>query len=441
MKKEKVIVIGAGMAGIMAGRTLLDAGYEVVVLEARDRVGGRTHTDHSLGDSVDLGGAWIHGVDGNPLTPLAEELNIETGHTDFLNRTGHAVQSYDDDGTPLDQKEYAKGLQLALGSFYLASGSELYDRPKRFKSFKDLYDHGLPKPKGLSRAAELGFKYQSLISTEYVSAADAEEIDYTLHQHVMLPGGDFLVHGGGFNKITDHLAAGLDIRTGSPVRKITTGASHVQIEVETEKDPIVCDRVVITVPLGVLQSGQITFDPPLPKEKQETIGRIGFGVYEKIAMRFDRFYWPKEPQRFNYMSTGEPSLFHAWLNIGHYTGEPIIVAYHSHRRAKHINTLSDDELLEQTLHAMQIMFGNNGFGDIPQPEAYVRTGWEHDPYSCGSYSFDRVGQRPEDRRTLAKHVDSRLFFAGEATHPKFYGTIHGAYETGIRAAQEIISAD
>ena len=97
----KIIVIGAGMAGISAGRTLQDAGQDVTLLEARARVGGRTHTDRSLGNHVDLGASWIHGFDGNPMTPFAKKLNIDTGYTDFLNRSETAVSAYHEDGTPL----------------------------------------------------------------------------------------------------------------------------------------------------------------------------------------------------------------------------------------------------------------------------------------------------------------------------------------------------
>ncbi|MEM7344532.1 MAG: NAD(P)/FAD-dependent oxidoreductase [Chloroflexota bacterium] len=200
-----------------------------------------------------------------------------------------------------------------------------------------------------------------------------------------------------------------------------------------------CDRVVVSVPLGVLKGQSITFTPALPAEKAGAIARIGFGNYEKIAMRFDKFYWPREPQRFNYLSSGEPSLFHAWLNVGHYTGDPILVAYHAGRRARHINQLSDDELVTQVVDVMQRMFGGNGFGTIPMPEAYVRTNWQADPFSQGSYSFNQVGQLPEDRLTLAQPINNRLFFAGEASHPHFYASVHGAYETGVRAAREIIT--
>ena len=425
------------MAGISAGKTLHDAGVDVTILEARERVGGRTHTDRSLGNHVDLGASWIHGFDGNPMTSLARKLNIETGYTDFLNRSQTAVSAYKEDGTPLDLADYSEGQLLANAAFLNAEASELYTKPQDATSLKDWIDHGFPKPENLSEAAEWGFYYYSTIRMEYTNAADWDLIDWNLGQsYANLPGGDHVVYGGGFNMITDHLAKGLDIRTGTAVSKIITHQNKVTLE--TSAGTMTCGKVVITVPLGILKSQSIIFDPPLPNEKQDAINRIGYGNYEKLALRFDKFYWPKEAQRFNYLSTGEPSLFHAWFNLGHYTGDPLIISYHAGRRARHINTLSDGELVEQTVEVMQRIFGDNGFGDIPAPLAYVRSNWQADPFSQGSYSFDQVGQLPTDRKTLGETVNGRLYFAGEATHPHFYATVHGAYETGVRAARKIL---
>ncbi|MEM7117902.1 MAG: FAD-dependent oxidoreductase [Chloroflexota bacterium] len=432
----KVVVIGAGMAGIMAAQTLHDAGLDVVLLEARNRIGGRTHTDHSLGAPIDLGAAWVHGIDGNPLTPIAQQLGVDWGHTDFLNRSGTVVQAYDEDGRPLDQAEYAAGLQLGLGAFALAAGSQLYDLPQSVQTFRDLLDAGMPKPDNLSPAAEQGFYYQTVIHTEYVSAADAEQISARLSgSYVSLTGGDYLLHGGGFNALTDHLVAGLDVRLETAVSHITLSDNNIILQ--TSVGELTADYAVLAVPLGVLKQGSIDFDPPLPAEKTAVIERIGFGSYEKIALRFDKFYWPRAQQRFNYLSTGDPSLFHAWLNVGYYTGEPIIISYHAHRRARRINEMSDAELVAQVVEKMTLMFGDE-FGPVPEPVAYARTNWEGDPFSRGSYSFDSVGQLPNDRNVLAAGVNGRIFFAGEATHPHFYATVHGAYETGIRAAREII---
>ena len=437
---ENIIVVGAGMAGIMAARTLRGAGYEVTILEARDRIGGRTHTNHALDSPVDLGAAWIHGADGNPLMLLARELNLSLGYTDFLNRSISAVQAYDEDGSPLDQAEYANGISMALGAFYNAAGSELYTRSEKARTLKDWLEYGLPKPDHFfSRTEMLGFRYYSLISSEYVNAADWDLIDWNLsNSHVELPGGDHLLYGSGFEAIIEYLFKGVsDLRLDTAVTRITVTDGGVALD--TSDGQFTCDRLVLTVPLGVLKKQAITFDPPLPAAKTGAIERIGFGNYEKLALRFDKFYWPKSAQRFNYLSTGEPSLFHAWLNLGHYSGEPVIILYHAGRRARHINQLSDDELIDHTLEVMQRIFGDNGFGKIPAPKAYVRTNWQADPFAQGSYSFDQIGQRPGDRRLLAEPVGERLFFAGEASHPHYYATVHGAYETGIRAAREIIA--
>lgn len=435
----KTIIIGAGMAGLIAARTLVDAGHEAVVLEARARVGGRTHTDRSLGVHADLGASWIHGTDGNPLTAMAEAAGVEMAYTDFLNRSETAVQAYDHDGTPLDQAEYTKGQLLANAAFVHAEGSILYTPPNKAKTLKDWVEHGFPKPDNLSRAAELGFHYYTLIRSEYTDAADWDTIDWNIaDSYAPLPGGDHLLFGGGFNGLTDHVAEGLDVRLETAVSQISHSKEGVTLQ--TSAGEMTCDYVVVTVPLGVLKSGAIHFSPELPKEKLGAIERVGFGHYEKLVMRFDKFYWPKEAQRFNYLSEGEPTLFNAWLNLGHYTGEPVIVAYHAGRRARHINQWSDGDLIENTIEVMQRIFGDNGFGDIPAPEAYLRTNWQSDPFSLGSYSFDQVGQKPNDRKILAKGVNGRLFFAGEATHPHYYATVHGAYETGVRAAREVLGA-
>ena len=436
MMTQHILIIGAGMAGIMAGRTLQEAGHSVAIVEGRARIGGRTHTDSTLGPDIDMGGAWIHGPHGNPLTPLAAQYGVGTGYTDFHNETGDKVLAFDGHGRQLDTAAYTRGEQIFRGALAHLHGSILHQMPPdECQSLADLHAHGLPHVnlEALSEDERLGYYYAGFLRPQYEDATDLHLIDWRQGKsYIKLPGGDLLVHGGGYGKLIRGLAEGLTIHTDCAVRHIRYGAEGVTLT--TTQGEMTADRVVITVPLGVLQAGHITFEPPLPEEKTAAIGRLGMGFYEKIALKFPHIFWPLRPHRFNYLPEGERPLYTSWLNNAHYSGQPVLVAYHSGSRAQYINQLSDEDLIAGCMETLRKLFG----ADIPDPIGYVRTGWAQDPFSCGSYSYGKVGSSLADRARLAEPVDGRLFFAGEATHPHYTGTVHGAYETGIRAAKEVV---
>ncbi len=436
MPLTSTIVIGAGMAGIAAARTLHDAGHPVKILEARERIGGRTHTDHSLGFSNDLGAAWIHGPTANPLTALARRFGVATLDTDFENRSGRAVMAFDADGSPLDMAEYTTGLRYFRGLYDRFFTSILYERPSDdVRSLADLLPLIQAEGDEMSDAAAKGYYYSSIVRSQYSDAADLNEIDWRLsNRYVKLPGGDLLLPGGGYGRIVEGLAEGLAIETGVVVERIEYGDGGVHILTNRGRERF--DRAVITVPLGVLKAGVIAFSPALPAEKEAAIQRIGFGYYEKLALKFPRCFWPLEPHRFSYLPGTQPELFTSWLNMAHYCGEPVLVASHAGSRARLTNGWDDETIIREALMVLRRLFGP----DVPEPVAHVRTGWAADPFSRGSYSFSQVGGMLGDRRTLAEPVAGRLFFAGEAAHSRYFGTVHGAYETGVRAAREILQS-
>ena len=431
---EKIIIIGAGMAGLAAARTLQEAGYSVQILEGRDRIGGRTHTDYSLDASIDLGAAWIHGPLGNPLTPFVPQFGVEAANTDYDNEEGGNLMAFAADGTPLNAVEYAYGRQYFWAAFNHVLGSTLIDPPAEVRSITELVAYGLPGAEQLTPTQQQGLAYVADVTSQLLDAADPSEVDWRLeHDYMHLPGGDLLLYGGGYGQIVQGLAKGLTIETEVIVSELSYDDQGVTLT--TNHGNIQAERVILTVPLGVLKAGKIKFSPALPAEKQAAIARIGMGTFEKLALQFPSQFWPQEPQMIQLMPETSNSLFGAWLNIAHYTHQPILVAHHAGTRAKIVNQMSDGELIEAALTTLSTMFGP----DIPTPDAYVRTNWAADPFLCGAYSFPKIGSLADDRQILAQPILDRLFFAGEATHVHYFATAHGAYETGVRAAREAMN--
>ncbi len=413
MPNEPMItIIGAGMAGIAAARTLQDAGYAVKIVEARDRIGGRTHTDTSLGIPNDLGAAWIHGPIANPMTALAKRFGVQTAYTDFENRYGNSVIAFDADGSPIEMEEYTAGLRHFSGSYDRLFTSILFERPgDEVRSMADLHRFGLPDLDDLSETARKGFYYSSVIRVQYGDASDLDEVDFRLaNRYVKLPGGDMILPGGGFGRIVQGLAEGLTIETGVVVECIEYGEHGVTLH--TNRGQECCERLIVTVPLGVLKAGVIEFVPALPPEKSAAIERIGYGNYEKVAMRFPRRFWPLEPHRFNYLPGTDPELFTSWLNMAHYTGEPVLLLHHAGSRAQHINPWSDEHLISEAMKVLRKLFDERA----PDPESYVRTAWESDPFSRGSYSFPACG-RHAGRPTNFGRADLRSPLLCRRSHP------------------------
>ncbi|MCA9996047.1 MAG: FAD-dependent oxidoreductase [Anaerolineales bacterium] len=427
---EKIIVIGAGMAGLGAARTLHEAGYAVRVLEGRDRIGGRTHTDYSLGTAVDLGASWIHGSNGNPMTPLAQKFGVGGSHTDFDNENGDSLLVFDHDGTPLDVAEYTEGKQHFVAMFTHLTASQLVTLPPGASVAEVM---ALPDLTELTPTQRKGYDFIGSVSMQLLDAADPSDVDWQMEQdYLTLPGGDLMLHGGGYGQIVHGLAEGLAIETAVSVHHISTSDSGVVIE--TSNGTYHADRVVLTVPLGVLQAGMITFDPPLPEGKVTAVNRLGMGQFEKLALRFPHRFWPHHPHYFHYLPANDQSLFGSWINLARFTDEPVLVVHNAGSRAALANQLDDDDLLAAAMTALRTMFGS----DIPAPTGYVRTRWRDDPFSRGGYSYGQLGSTRADREVLGEAINGRLFFAGEATHVHYVATAHGAYETGVRAAREIV---
>ena len=191
-------------------------------------------------------------------------------------------------------------------------------------------------------------------------------------------------------------------------------------------------HVVVTVPVGVLKSGAIEFEPPLPEEKTAAIERLDMGNVERVVVRFEERWW--SPGDLLFVSAAQDGRFPFVVDFTADTGVPTLVAFYGGRYARALQaTQGDEEIVADLVGLLEQVHG----GPAPSPIAHTVTHWSTDPYSLGSYSYVPVGASDEDFGLLAEPVGERLLFAGEATSFDHHQTVHGAMFTGLREARRL----
>lgn len=420
-----VLVIGAGMAGLMAARTLADAGLTVIVLEGRTRIGGRIWTNTDLGVSLDLGASWIHGVEGNPVTALARRYKIKTIVTDYDNGV-----VYNSDGKRLNkdrQDELEPWLEAVL-----AEAAEYGEGLEEDTSLQQGIDAVLAANRPDHTAMrELNFILNTMVEHEY--AADVGELSLWYWDESEVFDGDDVVFPGGYAQIPTQLAQGLDLRLEQVVQGITYGRSGVTVT--THRGVYTADRCVVSVPLGVLKRGTIEFQPALPAAKQAAIERLGMGVLNKVYLKFPHPFWDTKREFLNYIAArrGEWAEF---LNLHYYTGAPVLLGLNAGTYGRAVELLPDRAIVAGMMKTLKTLYGPQ----IPAPTGYLITRWAQDPFAYGSYSYLPVGSTPADYEILEAPVGGQIFFAGEHTSRDYPSTVHGALLSGQRAARRILEA-
>ncbi|KAG2712612.1 hypothetical protein I3843_04G125900 [Carya illinoinensis] len=431
-RKPSVIVIGGGMAGIAAARALHDASFQVVLLESRDRIGGRVCTDYSFGFPIDLGASWLHGVGKeNPLAPLIGRLGLPLYRTSGDNSVlyDHDLESYalfDMDGNQVPQDLVTK-----VGE---AFESILEETDKiRQESSEDM---------SISRAFSIVFARNPELRLEGLAhdvlqwylcrmegwfAADADTISLKCwDQEELLPGGHGLMVRG-YIPVINTLAKGLNIHLGHRVTKIVRRYNGVKVTVENGRT-FVADAAIVAIPLGVLKTKSIKFEPKLPEWKETAIADLGVGIENKIVLHFEKVFWPNVEFLGVVAETSYACSY--FLNLHKATGHPVLVYMPSGRLAKDIEKMSDEAAANFAFMQLKRILPN-----ACAPIQYLVSRWGSDIDSLGSYSYDTVGKSHDLFERLRIPVDN-LFFAGEATSSNFPGSVHGAFSTGLMAAED-----
>lgn len=414
---ERILIVGAGLAGLVAARELSRDGFNVTMLEARPRLGGRLWTDDSLGSPVDLGASWIHqDLDDHPLLELAQQAKVQ--HR-LLDARGLRTFRKPRQVIPWSQIDrHWLVIQYLLRP--AIAESEPGEAPLEPSSWQRLTKD--PKTQALIdwelalQALPFGADFADISSDGLAHSDEGEPADRLLL--------------GGYGPIVDLLARDLDIRLQHVVTRIRRGRKAV--EVDTTRGSFTADRVILSLPLGVLKEGAVEFVPALPQRKQKAIERLGVGVTNKIALKFDRVFWPPDVDTFGFVA-GHPGEFPIFVNLQAFTGHPVLVAQLAGTYARQAEEASDGALTFRAMSALRGMFGVR----IPEPEAVLVSRWGSDPFAYGSTSYLRLGSRIDDPTILGEPVGKRLFFAGEATVRRFRNTTLGAYRSGLRAASRV----
>nr|DAD33908.1 TPA_asm: hypothetical protein HUJ06_012759 [Nelumbo nucifera] len=248
----------------------------------------------------------------------------------------------------------------------------------------------------------------------------------TKRQEELLPGGHGLMVRG-YLPVINTLAKGLDICLGHRVTRIARHYNGVKVTVEDGRT-FVADAAVVAVPLGVLKANAIEFEPSLPEWKEEAIAGLGIGIENKIVLHFDKIFWPNVEFLGVVASTTYGCSY--FLNLHKATGHPVLVYMPAGQLAQDIEKMSDEAAANFAFMQLKKILP-----DASEPIQYLVSRWGTDINSLGAYSYDAVGKSHHLYERLRIPVDN-LFFAGEATSMAYPGSVHGAFSTGLMAAED-----
>ena len=439
----EVVVVGAGAAGLSAAAALGQAGLAVTVLEARQRIGGRIFTLHDpkCQAPVELGAEFMHGRPAEIWNPL-KRRKIRTREVD-----GDNWCSIEGRLSPCD--------------FFSEVDSVLkqMDDGKRDQSFLEFLDERCPPSTNprQQHAREWAIRYVSGFNAADPSVVGVHWLVKGMRAEEEIGGHRAFRAEHGYADLIDIFRQELQnnsvsVQTSTVVEGVQWRPGHVELTVHGpgRSGVVSAPRVLITVPLGVLQArsdekGAIRFMPELPGEKQDAIRNVVMGKVIRVTLRFRERFWADLPRgsskTMDKMSflLSEDDWFPTWWT---YSPKklPLLVGWAPFQSAERLSGRNEAFVTEQAIRSLHRLLGMSVQElDALLEHAYVHD-WQSDPFSRGAYSYGKAGAE-DAQQALAAPVENTLFFAGEATDTAGHnGTVHGAIASGRRAAAEIAHA-
>lgn len=448
---SNVIIIGAGIAGLGAARTLLDSSpqFKVTVLEGNTMPGGRVRTVQSKQGPLELGATWVHGYSAtNPIYALCQSLGLTVKET----VAGDNTYYFDPKGKILnpDGDEYAPGASI-YSQFYDYFQNLITATDKR--SVGDMFRLFVQKKKLNTNLQNTLLKaINNEVENEYAESAKSLSARY-FDMDEKFPKNDALLPGGMIGLINGLIrpplatAAAVNVIYNQIVTSIDFSSSSGLVSVKTKDGSLYqAPYVISTLPLGVMQKNVVQFNPSLPSTMMSALYQRNMGDLERIVMVFPSSFWDPEgdlkPGWLNPAFVSPSSLWMEWYSLSATLGKSILIGFNAGDIARRTSLMDDASLLASGLSVLKTMFPS---ATIPQPTEYFVSRWLNNPFSYGAYSSPRTNASAasvEDdviAQPLGSATTGRLLFAGEHTLAKYFATLHGALISGQREANRIIS--
>ena len=407
---EKIIIIGAGAAGIGAGLRLKALGVPFIILEANDRIGGRAYTDNtSLSSKWDKGCSWFHCADINPLVDWADKL-----------------------GTLYDKQDRSENALYWSESHWLDPTESTSVNLNISKRFQEIYV-----------AAELGHdvsisdipinnSFEAAVSEELVKLMCSEETHFTS----AVGYGDYNDTGvnwmvtSGYGDLISRMAADAPIRINTKVSEISYQKGGVRVE--TSSGQLDARAVIVTTSTNVLRSGQISLPAGPAQEILELVEDVPCGTYEKIAIEFEQYHLNPANNEADWIqsySDSNPIYFQISPQK-----KPMLIAHVAGEQARELVQTGSQGMADFAIQKLTSVFGSKINKTIC---GTATTSWQADPLIQGGYSYARIGAG-HNRQKMIELDTGEIVFAGEAFSLPWYGTAHGAYQSGKDVASQLV---